>query len=179
MIKPVRRKRKLTTRKIGKPIGQVFVGIDPGKQGGIAAITSGGIVVNVGMMPETDLDLWKLISGMDGVTFTVVEKVWGMAGEGGAASFTFGKGYGSILMALTASKRSFLEVTPREWQKHYQITPKKKGETKPQHKEKLRVKAQQLFPTLSVWDSTLKIQRAVCDALLIAMYCRDTQGVPF
>ncbi len=55
--------------------------------------------------------------------------------------------------------------------------PSGKGETKGQKKEKLRAKAQQLFPELPIWKTpkTKGIQLAIADALLIAHYCRLTR----
>ena len=46
----------------------------------------------------------------------------------------------------------------------------KKTESKPQHKERLRRRAQQLFPRDSLWEAGLGVQRSVCDAILIAYY---------
>ena len=174
---------KKVQRRIGRPAGQVFLGIDPGKGGGLATITQGGSVISYDPMPPSILDLWKLVATMKGVFFCSLERVWAMPPQGrkqGATSmFTFGQNFGHVQMALTAAGISFHEPTPRDWQKHHGIASKKKTETPAQFKERIRIKAQKMFPRLHVWEETLGRQRAVCDALLIAQYCRQTQEIPF
>jgi Holliday junction resolvasome RuvABC endonuclease subunit len=88
-----------------------------------------------------------------------------MPKQGVASSFKFGVNYGIVRMALTAAGIPFEEVTPQAWQKALGITHRKKTETPSEWKNRLRARAQQLFPSVSL---TL----ATADALLIAEYCR-------
>jgi hypothetical protein len=82
--------------------------------------------------------------------------------------FKFGMGYGALRMALTALEIKYEEVPPQKWQKELGIvTRNKERESHTQFKNRLKAKAQQLFPTM---DVTLK----TCDALLIAEFCRRT-----
>lgn len=153
----------------------IFLGIDPGKTGGLAVLHNGGRSVHAEPMPPTTLDLYKLLDGFSqDVDFACLEQVNSMPGEGHAGAFTFGTGYGMLQMGLTATGIPYEFVTPRTWQKALGIKAKAKAESKPQFKERLRAKAQQLFPAFPLWGAkgTLVKQRAVCDAMLIAEYCR-------
>jgi hypothetical protein len=142
--------------------------------GGIACIQSGKAYARP--MPESDRDVWDHLTG-NGLmvnprhVFAVLEKVGGYnSSEGaqpGSAMFKFGAEYGRVRMALTAAGVPFEEVTPQAWQKAMGVPPRKnkEGETKTQFKNRLKAKAQQLFPDV-------KVTLAVADALLIAEYCR-------
>ncbi len=166
----------MPVRSKGKRVGKVYLGIDPGKQGGLALITQSGIVLDSIPMPLTELDLWSWISKKKGVTKCVIEKVHAMPNQGVTSMFTFGEGFGRLKMAATAASIPFELVPPRTWQKGLGIKARDtKKESKPQFKERLRTKAQQLFPKLEVWNGTLGLQRSVCDALLIAEYARKVK----
>ena len=143
----------------------IYMGIDPGKNGGIAVLN--GNTVHPLKMPETPADLLTWLTAFPQGTIAVIEQVGGYAGQGqpGSAMFNFGKGVGHLEMALLACKIPFEQVTPQRWQKAMGISNRKKTETKTQWKNRIKAKAQQLFPGV---DVTL----AVADALLIAEYCR-------
>jgi hypothetical protein len=152
----------------------VYIGIDPGASGGLAAL-SPTFVLNYDPMPETERDIfdWLHALGESAVIhprFAVIEKVGGFIKGNpapGSAMFKFGVGYGGLRMALIACGIPFEEVTPQKWQKALGVTPRDNNgnESKSSHKNRLKAKAQQLFPGE-------KITLAVCDALLIAEYCR-------
>jgi hypothetical protein len=147
-------------------------------------------------MPETEFDLYGRLESVNlpGRITAVVEHVWSSPQMGVASSFTFGFGYGGLRMALTALRVPFSPVRPQVWQNALGIPPKKKGkivtvppkkpsgkptkkrvgtESDRQFKERLRAKAQQLFPDFPLWQEpkTKGKQMAVCDAMLIAYYC--------
>jgi hypothetical protein len=77
-------------------------------------------------------------------------------------------------MALTSAGIPFEPIRPQAWQKALGITPRKKTESKPDFKNRLRAKAQQLYPSLPLWSEPKSKgkQLALCDALLIATYCK-------
>jgi hypothetical protein len=75
--------------------------------------------------------------------------------------------YGSYLQLrafLISADISFQEVTPQKWQKAFGLV-KEKGEEPRAWKNRIKAKAQQLFPSQ-------KVTLAVADALLIAEYNR-------
>ncbi len=148
-----------------------YIGIDPGARGGLVAMWAG--CMDVVPMPGTERDIWQWFAEyappMD--TIAVIEKVGGYVDTGpghgppGPAMFNFGWGYGGLRMAMIATGIPFEEITPQRWQKALSIPPRKKGESKKDWKNRLKARAQQLFPQVAV---TL----ATADALLIAEYCR-------
>jgi crossover junction endodeoxyribonuclease RuvC len=137
-----------------------YIGIDPGKSGGIAIITPGGGVC-AHKMPETDRDLLDLLSEFSADdNRAVLEQVHAMPGQGVTSTFTFGRGYGKLEMALCAALIPFETATPQKWQKLMGCLTK--GD-----KNVSKATAQRLFPYL-------KVTHAIADALLIAEYCRRT-----
>lgn len=142
-----------------------YIGIDPGKSGGIAIIDSR--VTFTRPMPSSERGIWEVIAVEDNShTFAVIEKVHAMPKQGVTSMFTFGVGYGGLRMALIAAGIPFEEVTPQKWQKSFGMV-RKKSELNSVWKRRLMAKAQQLFPLV---DVTLK----TADALLIAEYARRT-----
>ena len=142
---------------------QTIIGIDVGINGGIAWITDGKACVE--KMPDTLQDLWELIrditnhprSSLDGRKYKAyIEAVSSSPQMGVVSSFSFGRGYGNLEMALTAAGIPFERVRPQVWQKALGCMTK--GD-----KNVSKRKAQELFPDR-------KITHATADALLIAHY---------
>jgi hypothetical protein len=155
--------------------GVTYLGIDPGKNGGLVAILPFGAPI-VTPMPETERDVWEWFRAFRGQVEATVEQVGGYTGDGqpGSAMFNFGWGYGGLRMALIAAGIPFSTVVPRTWQKTMGIPVKGKGESKSQFKERIRAKAQQRFPRLAIWSEPRSKGRqlAICDAMFIAEYGR-------
>ena len=141
-----------------------FIGIDPGKNGGIAVLDGDLTVISLFKMPETPQDLLNTLSSFRGDSVCVLERVGGMPGNGGSAMFNFGKEYGHLEMALLACGIPTETVTPNKWEKFFQLGTSGKY-SKTEWKNRLKTKAQQLFPSIGN-----KITLATCDALLIAYY---------
>jgi hypothetical protein len=147
----------------GKGWQVTTIGIDPGKNGGIAWITDGKPCVE--KMPETLADLWELIhdirhgwqygSALDKCR-AYVEQVHSSPQMGVKSAFTFGNGFGHLEMALTAAGIPFERVRPAAWQKAL-------GCLTGGDKNVSKRRAQELFPQL-------KVTHATADALLIAYY---------
>jgi crossover junction endodeoxyribonuclease RuvC len=132
------------------------IGVDPGTNGGIAWITDGKPCVE--KMPDTLQDLWELLRDIasEGECHAYLEAVSSSPQMGVVSSFTFGRGYGNLEMALTAAGIPFARIRPQVWQK--ELGCMTKGD-----KNVTRKRAQELFPTI-------KCTHAVSDALLIAHY---------
>lgn len=140
---------------------RTIIGIDPGANGGIAWITDSKACVE--KMPDTLQDLWELVvsisleagTGGTGIK-SYLESVSSSPQMGVVSSFSFGRGYGNLEMALTAAGIPFERVRPQVWQKALGCMTK--GD-----KNVSKRKAQELFPDR-------KITHATADALLIAHY---------
>lgn len=141
-----------------------IVAIDPGVGGGIATYSvDTGKVIEVINMPETPQELLRFLRYYQLNTICYLEKVGGIPGMGASRMFNFGQGFGWLEMALLACKIPTVEVTPQKWQKALQLG-NKRNKTKTQWKNKLKARAEQLFPNVG------KITLAVSDALLILYY---------
>jgi hypothetical protein len=138
------------------------IGIDPGKNGGIAWIAGGKPCVE--KMPETLADLWELLNHLSAGYWSTrgepcrayVEQVSSSPQMGVKSAFTFGNGFGHLEMALTAAGIPFERVRPQVWQKAM-------GCMTGGDKNISKRRAQELFPSLKITHST-------ADALLIAHY---------
>lgn len=144
-----------------------YIGIDPGKSGGIAVLNDRG-VVGAWPMPDTERDTFDLIkectASPDEDTAAVIEYVRSRPGQGVASMFTFGKSYGGLRMALVATGVPFQEVTPGSWQKAFGLTSQQHA-TQTAKKNANKARAQELFPNI-------KITHAIADALLLAEWLR-------
>lgn len=150
------------------------IGIDPGTNGGIAALDMNGNVVYVGKMPDTPQDILERLRHFAGTelfssdTVCYLEKVGtGMPGQSSKATATFARHCGHLEMALLALGIKTNDVTPNKWEKSYQLG-KSSAASKTEWKNKLKAKAQQLFPKE-------RVTLAVCDALLLAEYGRKIE----
>ena len=157
------------------------LGIDPGAEGGISVLINGAVHKTTKVL-TTPADIWFWLGEFMPTIYpypvrAYIEQVGGfMAGnEGGEQKniasghtmFNFGKGAGYLEMALVAAAIPYELVPPQRWQKGLQIVGKDKSETKTQWKNRLKSKAQQLFPAYAN-----SITLAVADAILIAEYGR-------
>ena len=125
------------------------MGIDPGASGGLALISSDGILVE--KMPATPADLWLLVSSWSELAdFCYIEKV-----------HKFGRNFGLIIGCVTAARIPHDFVPPGVWQKNLGCLTK--GD-----KNVTKQKAQQLYPNMIV-------THAIADAILIAEYCRTVR----
>jgi hypothetical protein len=136
-----------------------FIGIDPGVQGGIAVLGDEGEIIAVARMPDSHagiLQFFKLHA--IGARRAGLEYVRSSPQMGVASSFTFGRGYGALEMALTAANIPYYDIHPARWQRALGCLSKgDKNATK-------RAAAAR-------WPSQ-KITHANADCLLIAEWCR-------
>lgn len=144
----------------------VYLGIDPGASGGIVSIY--GSTVTATKMPPTEQDVWTLVSShsqpFGDRAFAVIE--WIHPAIQGIGKSSMSKLYGSYMQLrgyLTAARIPFEAVQTTIWAKTFGMA--RKGEESRKWKNRLRAKAQQLFPKVDVTLET-------ADALLISEHCR-------
>lgn len=155
----------------------IFIGVDPGVSGGIAFIDHNGVPIRTAKMPETERDLFELLTfgciqtaqGFQigdalGHRRAMLERAGATPQMGVTSAFTFGMGYGRVRMALVAAGCPFDVVTSHVWQKAM-------GCRSGGDKNVTKRRAQDLFPQV-------KVTHAIADALLLAEYCRrmEQQG---
>ena len=144
---------------------RIYIGIDPGKNGGIGIIYNDGAYCK--RCPATVSEMAEEIKvcmdiAPDIQKQAIIEAVHSMPGQGVKSVFTFGEGYGKWLGILAAHKISYIQVSPQKWLKYYNPLPRDKKERKNQ----LKHLAQQRFPGL-------KITLATADAILLANYLKE------
>lgn len=138
----------------------IYLGVDPGKSGAIAAIWDDGVpfVAHI-KLKETEQDIAQFVGSFDqGHVRAVIERVSSSPQQGVVSAFTFGRSYGFLRGLLAAHQVPFTEVTPQKWQRAM-------GCLSGGDKNVTKARAQQLWPTL-------KLTHANSDAYLLAEYAR-------
>lgn len=102
-----------------------YIGVDPGLTGGLAALTSQGIIlkimpaVPVGKRNQIDekavVDWFRLFA--DQPTRIYIELVHAMPKQGVVSMFTFGTGWGLVRGICAGLGLSYELVRPQEWKK--------------------------------------------------------------
>lgn len=167
----------------------VYVGVDPGKSGGVAALFSSEDL-RLWKMPKSYFELLPLFQEITNAAngrpvVCTLEKVSGYIGgrfNPGAAMFVFGQNFGHVEAFLFVAGIQVTQVQPSVWTKHYSmkketvtrlVKKRKTGEmqkitgkeAQPHWKRRLLGKAQTLYPKA-------KIHLDVADAVLLAHYCK-------
>ena len=146
----------------------IFIGIDPGKSGGIACIdTESGISYTV---PYSDKDLLDMCcnESFGGKTEHIVcclEKVSAMPGQGVVSMFSFGQSVGYIKGVLEAFRIPYQEIIPRKWKGEFGLSSEKAASAEVCGK---------LFPDISLLATprSKKPHDGMAEALLMAEYAR-------
>lgn len=144
----------------------IYVGIDPGKSGGIAWVRDNfGAPEFVKADGMTEMDLYAVLQGLTCEAaqehteiYAVIERVSSSPQMGVTSAFSFGRDYGTYLGLLAGCAIPFALVTPQKWQKAMGCLSKG-------NKNVTKAAAQRLYPSL-------KITHATADSLLLATYCR-------
>ena len=145
----------------------IYIGVDPGKNGGIAILSDTIPDVTVRVFSEDELlHICKTFRK----TFNedckcVLEKVNAMPGQGVVSMFNFGQNYGFIQGVLKAYEIPYELVTPQKWKKEFSCTSDKNTSIEV---------CKRLFPgvNLKATDRCKKDHDGIAEALLIAEYGR-------
>jgi len=146
---------------------RLYIGIDPGANGGIAVIDDAGRLEYHTKMPPLHecAKLFRQYAKYGNSTMVYIEKVNSMPNQGVVSVFTFGKAYGQLLGILAAYDFVYLEIPPKTWQKLYIF---ERSETKKDHKNALKNAAQSLYPDV-------KMTLYIADAILLAHYAYQSR----
>jgi len=98
-----------------------FVGIDPGKKGGIAILDVGFIYVRSMPVAGREIDGREIADMLTGLLLdrpaVFIEKVHSMPKQGVASTFTFGEGYGVLKGVCAALGYPVALVPPQVWKR--------------------------------------------------------------
>lgn len=143
-----------------------YIGIDPGKSGGLALIEE-GISFAVPFDEKSYIATLQTVDPTQSVV--CLEHVHAMPKQGVTSMFSFGTNFGWIQGVLSAFGIPYELVTPQKWKKEFSITADKN----------LAVDVcKRLFPGVSLRRSErcTKEHDGMCEALLMAEYARRKFG---
>ena len=146
----------------------IFIGIDPGKKGGIACIdTEKNISFAVPYSDKELIDLCRDESwhGNTEHIMCCLEKVGAMPGQGVVSMFTFGQGVGYIKGVLESFRIPYQEITPQKWKREFGLSSDKAVSAEVCRK---------LFPDINLLATPRckKPHDGMAEALLMAEYAR-------
>ena len=159
----------------------IYLGLDPGLKGGLAALTEDGKILMMETMPlnEDGIDPVRvknwliLVNGCsNGRGLTVaLEKAQAMPGQGGRSMFNYGQGYGVLRAVLALMALQVTLVRPQTWTKVVHV-----GTDGGEAKDRSRQAALRLWPgqTWTASDRCRTPHMGLIDACLIAEWCRRT-----
>ena len=148
----------------------VYLGVDPGASGALAAVDRQGSLYWVEDMPDPlhGAVVAELLdiegSRISGYT-AAVEDVHSMPGQGVSTTFKFGMAHGIVLGALGALCIPYRLVTPGQWKKAMRVTA---------DKDTARTRAIELWPASADLFKRKK-DHGRAEAALIARWLCDTE----
>lgn len=140
----------------------IYIGIDPGKNGGIAVL--GSDYVFCAVYSDTELlNACRMLEGMN--VICCLERVHAMPKQGVSSTFNFGMNFGFIQGVLKAYEIPYELVTPQKWKKEFSCTSDKNTSIEV---------CKRLFPSvnLKATERCKKDHDGMAEALLIAEYGR-------
>ncbi|MHB8346013.1 MAG: hypothetical protein ACYDHM_02320 [Acidiferrobacterales bacterium] len=142
----------------------LYVGIDPGKQGALAAIDSDSGIVLVAKAPDSAAGmagLLRRVKRKGRVELTVLERTQAMPGNGVVAMHSYGRHAGAWEGVLAALRIPVVQPYPREWQVLVRARGCRRGETK----KRSIASARRLFGV-----ELRRSQDGIADALHMALW---------
>lgn len=158
--------------------GQLFIGIDPGLSGAIAAVSERGKLVHVASMPTEPHGKTRRVCGRSlrawlediaadpggrQVALCMLEQVASRPGQGAPSVFTFGRAFGAVEGVLSALALPVDYVTPATWKRAFGLGSDKA--------ESIR-KACDLIPGLVAWPRKQGPTHDMAEAVLLAEFAR-------
>lgn len=140
-----------------------YIGIDPGKSGGVAYIdTETGLALT---LPYSDRALIATLRGVGNNVMCCLEKVGARPGQGVTSMFNFGQSVGFIKGVLETLEVPYQEITPQKWKNEFGLNADKAASVEV---------CGRLFPGVGLL-ATPKCKKphdGMAEALLMAEYAR-------
>jgi len=141
-----------------------YLGIDPGKKGGIALLHDTGIEGCWDFDKDVLLTMTEFLSREHEASRCCLERVHAMPNQGSVSMFTFGQGYGWILGVLDAFNISYQTIEPRRWKAEFGLNS---------DKAKSIEVCKNLFPGVSLVPHGCRTPHdGIAEALLMAEFAR-------
>ena len=109
---------------------QFIIGIDPGKDGGIAVLKRTGEIVAIVKMPldsASQVETSKInLYSETNESFCFLEKAFCMPKQGATSTFTCGLNYGKLLATIEFYKVPYEVISAQKWKKYFGLLKKDK-----------------------------------------------------
>ena len=140
-----------------------YLGIDPGKNGGIAVLTENNVELLLPYSDEQLLSVCNSLTAEKGVC--LLEMVHSMPKQGVRSTFALGQNYGYIRGVLESNNIPYQAVDPRRWKKEFGLNSDKAASIEV---------CRRLFPAADLHRTTrCKTEHdGMAEALLMAEYAR-------
>ena len=148
---------------------KIYIGIDPGKSGGICVIEDEFIKAYA--CPDNIQDMALVFAMAISVSETktvipFIEKVWARPTDAKGSIWKFAENYGTWKGIAGAYEMDLVEVSPQRWMKYFEVPKLEKS----RRKRYLRDKARSMYPDLK------KVTLKTADAILIATYAKENDN---
>jgi len=159
----------------------IFIGIDNGLSGGLAAYDRDTGELRITPMPvigvktakgnKNEYDIQEIIRWFDqlpkGPQMVVLEKAQAFPGQGVVSMFSVGRGFGIMEGILASRKWPYTIVSPKTWQKRMF-----EGVAHSDTKQASALVAQRLFPDTRfvATERSKKLHDGITDATMMAVY---------
>ena len=156
-----------------------YIGIDPGKKGGLSLIINGKAERAIGMPKDHQKLLRFLVMAKRYNPTVILEKSQAMRGQGVTGVFNYGKGYGELVGTCKTIGLPIVEISPQKWKN--EIVGKKKRSKrklnmkKSKRKKNLKIKSiaicKELFPNIDLQPGRKRIDcDGIAESCLIGYY---------
>lgn len=149
----------------------IYVGVDPGARGGLAAIDENNKILFAVPMSRENLvnyikNLHNDITERNDAVIACVEKVGAMPGQGVTSMFSFGKSAGFIEGVLESFQIPYQLVPPQTWKKSFSLLHKDK-------KESIET-CKKLFPGVNLLptERSRKESDGIAESLIMSLYAK-------
>ena len=155
-----------------------YIGVDPGKSGGIAIIRHDEIVVTPILLSGKDIDIYAMTKWIRNETYMLpktvacIEKVHAMPGQGVSSMFKFGFVTGVMHGILGALEIPIHLVTPQAWKKKILVGTSKDKTAAAEY-------CSRVYPKISLLatERSRKPHSGMADAICIARYASLTINI--
>lgn len=169
----------LKTAKNLRDEDNLFLGVDPGKKGGLTVLDESGAIVAMTTKHPTAIETYSwLRTAIEAhrVQMCAIEKPFAKSMNKGV--FTYLSEYGELRMCLRLANIPFIEIHPSKWTKKLHKDLEGGRDSFESSKEASLQVARQLWPEQS-WLATERSRKphdGLYDSALIAEWCRRTHG---
>ena len=163
----------------------LWIGVDPGKTGGIVVLDSHGVYVAHTTIPLIGIgtkrarvncralkDWWFTVNWPPAKATWAIERVSSAPTDGVVSAFSFGKATGAVYAFAETMGFSITEISPKDWQRVYLRGQRKN--TRADIKASAALVAADRWPQLSR-DLQVKKNWGLADAALVAATARVTE----